>query len=58
MSETTRPTEFPEEEFVSEDAACPRCGERRVDALTLHDDDSVDCATCGNHYQLPPKGEG
>ena len=58
MSESTSPTEFPEEEFVPQEAACPRCGERRVDALTINDEDSVDCATCGHRYQLPPKEEG
>jgi Zn ribbon nucleic-acid-binding protein len=43
-----------DDEFAPLEAACPRCGERQVDALNLHlEDESVDCATCGNHYYLP-----
>ena len=38
---------------VSRDAACPSCGERRVDELSINEDDSVLCATCGRRYQLP-----
>ena len=45
-------------EHVPEKAACPQCGERQADCLTINDEDSVDCATCGNHYHLPPKEEG
>ena len=40
-------------EAAPEEAACPRCGERSVDRLTINDDNSVVCAGCGNHYGLP-----
>lgn len=48
----TAETSDSEEELVPKEAACPRCGERRVDELILHEDDSVDCSSCGNHYSL------
>ena len=44
-----------ESEWAPEGAGCPVCGERRTDELTINDEDSVDCVTCGHHYQLPPK---
>jgi Zn ribbon nucleic-acid-binding protein len=45
---------LPDDEFAPVEAACPRCGERQVDALNLHlEDESVDCVSCGNHYYLP-----
>ena len=49
----TPKTSDSEEEMVPKEAACPRCGERRVDQLILHEDDSVDCLSCGNRYSLP-----
>ena len=42
-----------DEEQVPREAACPQCRERRVDKLTINEDDSVVCATCGNRYALP-----
>ena len=41
------------DELVPEEAVCPSCGERRADALSINEDDSVLCATCGRRYQLP-----
>ena len=41
------------DDLVPADAACPSCGERRVDELSINEDDSVLCATCGRRYQLP-----
>jgi transcription elongation factor Elf1 len=49
----TPKTNDSEEETVPKEAACPRCGERRVDELILHEDDTVDCLSCDNHYALP-----
>jgi len=40
-------------ELAPPEAACPSCGERRVDELTLNEDGSVACATCGRRYHLP-----
>ena len=42
---------------VSREAACPGCGEQRVDELSINEDDSVLCATCGRRYQLPGREE-
>jgi hypothetical protein len=42
-----------DEELVAREAACPLCRERRVDKLTINEDDSVICATCGRRYQVP-----
>lgn len=42
-----------DEGLVPREAACPQCRERRLDELTINDDDSVLCATCGRRYQLP-----
>ena len=42
---------------VAREAACPGCGERRVDELSINEDDSVLCATCGRRYQLPSREE-
>ena len=48
-------------ELVPEEAACPRCRERRMANLRLRGDD-VDCLICGCHYSLPeddePEAEG
>ena len=41
-----------DEDLVAQDMACPSCGERRVDELTLNDDGSVVCATCGRRYSI------
>ena len=58
MEATTTPEKDDlEEELVPGEAACPRCRERRVDQLILHEDDSVDCLSCGNRYSLPEDGE-
>jgi hypothetical protein len=43
-------------ELVPEEAACPRCGERRMGNLKLHDD-TVDCLICGCRYALPEDEE-
>ena len=44
--------EADEEEFVPSEVGCPGCGERRIDALALNDDESVVCGTCGRRYTL------
>ena len=45
---------LPETEFAPEVAACPDCGERRLDALDLDlENESVDCRTCNLRYYLP-----
>jgi hypothetical protein len=41
------------EELVAREAACPGCRERPVDELSINEDGSVVCATCGRRYQLP-----
>jgi formylmethanofuran dehydrogenase subunit E len=41
-------------DLVVEWAACPGCGERRVDELTVNEDESVVCSTCSRRYW--PKG--
>jgi hypothetical protein len=38
-------------DLVVEWAACPGCGERRIDELTIREDDSVTCATCTRTYR-------
>jgi hypothetical protein len=47
-----------DDSLVSRSAACPRCGERHVDELSINEDDSVVCATCGNRYELPGPDAG
>ena len=42
----------PDDETVRPELACPGCGERRVDELTLNEDGSVVCATCGKRYSV------
>ena len=38
---------------VSEELACPMCGERGADQLVWRDDEvSVHCATCGQVYEV------
>ena len=41
-----------DEDLVETTMACPSCAERRVDELTLNDDGSVVCATCGRRYSV------
>ena len=37
-------------------SACPKCGERRVDALAWEKDEKhVKCSTCGKRYEPPVK---
>ena len=45
-----------EDDLVAADQACPGCGERRVDELSLNEDGSVICATCGNRYSIAGDG--
>jgi hypothetical protein len=40
------------EDVAPTGAACPGCGERRVDELVINDDGCVLCLTCGRHYQI------
>jgi hypothetical protein len=42
-----------DENLVAREAGCPICHERRVDELTINQDGSVACATCGRRYTLP-----
>jgi DNA-directed RNA polymerase subunit RPC12/RpoP len=42
-----------DEDLVAPEQACPSCGERRVDELSINEDGSVVCATCGRRYQVP-----
>ena len=44
-----------EDELVPPGAACPSCGERRVDELAINADEVV-CATCGRRYSLAGDG--
>jgi len=41
--------------LVPSEAACPSCGEQRVDELLLNEDGSALCATCGRRYELAEK---
>jgi len=47
-----------DDDLVTREAACPGCGERRVDELSINEDGSVVCATCGRRYQVPASGAG
>lgn len=38
-------------ELVHPSAACPNCGERKVDLLVWQDDDSVRCSRCQATYE-------
>jgi hypothetical protein len=42
-----------DEGLVAREAACPQCRERHIDELTINEDDSVVCSTCGRRYLLP-----
>ena len=45
------PDERSDEALVAEGAACPNCGEDRMDYLTWDEDgESVTCYTCGFQY--------
>jgi DNA-directed RNA polymerase subunit RPC12/RpoP len=46
-----------DEDLVPRDGACPGCGERRVDELSINADDSVVCATCGRRYSLADRDD-
>jgi len=37
-------------DLVSEEDACPKCGEREVDRLAWIDDQTVECQECGEQY--------
>jgi hypothetical protein len=41
-----------DEDMVEAAQACPQCHERRVDELSINEDGSVICATCGKRYSL------
>ena len=41
------------EDTVCSAFACPNCGEARVDALDITDEDKVVCTTCSTRYELP-----
>jgi len=45
-----------DDDLVEAGMACPGCAERRVDELTLNDDGSVVCATCGRRYSVAGDG--
>ena len=44
-----------DEDIVAREAACPQCQERRVDQLSINEDDSVLCARCGRRYTFPAR---
>jgi hypothetical protein len=46
-----------DDDLVAPGLACPHCDEVRMDFLEIQDDESVDCAFCGNHYALPGSEE-
>ena len=48
---------FPGEERVLTGFACPACGEDRIDALVVQEDESVRCLTCEQNYRLREGGE-
>jgi DNA-directed RNA polymerase subunit RPC12/RpoP len=41
-----------DEDMVEAAQACPYCHERRVDELSINEDGSVVCATCGRRYSV------
>jgi DNA-directed RNA polymerase subunit RPC12/RpoP len=45
--------QYEQDDLVSLENACPRCGERRTDYLIWIDDESeeVECSTCGMVYK-------
>ncbi len=43
-------------ELAPESAACPSCGERRLDKLQWTEDDCLVCSSCGTTYD--PNGRG
>jgi len=38
-------------DLVRPEAACPSCGEQRIDWLVWTDDETVRCASCGGEYR-------
>lgn len=38
-------------DLVSPQDACPRCGERHLDDLVWIDDETVRCMNCGTRYK-------
>jgi uncharacterized Zn-finger protein len=46
-----------DEDLVEPAQACPRCHERRVDWLSINEDGSVVCATCGTRYSIAGEEE-
>lgn len=49
----TLQAELRDEDLVRPGHGCPSCGERRMDELTIQDDESVVCSTCDRRYELP-----
>ena len=47
-----------DDNLVPAESACPQCRERKVEELSINEDESVLCATCGNRYQLPGEETG
>ena len=45
-----------DEDLVEPAQACPQCHERRVDELSINEDGSVVCATCGKRYSVAEGG--
>ena len=44
--------ELPDDgDLVRPKAACPDCGERRIDWLVWTEDEAVRCASCGGEYR-------
>jgi Zn ribbon nucleic-acid-binding protein len=43
-------TNHDDDNLVSPDSACPKCGQRDMDLLVWIDDDIVHCAICGTEY--------
>ncbi len=42
----------PTEDVVSDDMACPFCGERRTDCLLVGRDDAIERTTCYRSYRV------
>ena len=51
MEQVTR--DMDGEDLVSEQWACPNCGERRMDNLdAVTEEDMVTCMSCGQGYEI------